>query len=114
MNITASRRGFLRGIAGAAAIGASGCFSIGRGRNGKIRLAAVGVMGKGYSDWTPMLKTGLAEMVAFCDIVLERAEKAAKEAKIELEIIEENEYVCVLVGGLTRVLKYILPYLFLR
>ena len=64
---SSSRRGFLRGLAGISAMSAfSGCFSIGRA-NGKIRLAAVGVGGKGYSDWTPMLKTGMAEMVAFCD-----------------------------------------------
>ena len=67
MNISSSRRGFLRGIAGAAALGAGGCFTIGKGCDGKIRLAAVGVMGKGYSDWLPMLKSGMAKMVAFCD-----------------------------------------------
>jgi predicted dehydrogenase len=91
MNITASRRGFLRGIAGAAALGASGCFSIGRGRNGKIRLAAVGVMGKGYSDWTPMIKTGLAEMVAFCDAdysMREKAQMALIRDGIDLDMYE--------------------------
>ena len=66
MQINSSRRGFLRGIAGLAALSAGGCFSIGKG-NGKIKLAVVGVGGKGYSDWTPMLKTGMAEIVAFCD-----------------------------------------------
>ena len=91
MNITASRRGFLRGIAGAAALGAGGCFSIGRGRNGKIRLAAVGVMGKGYSDWTPMIKTGLAEMVAFCDAdysMREKAQMALIRDGIDLDMYE--------------------------
>lgn len=65
MNISASRRGFLRGLAGVGAFGIAGCkcpFGC-----QKIRLAAVGVMGKGYSDWTPMLKSGLVEIVAFCD-----------------------------------------------
>jgi len=65
MNITSSRRGFLRGLAGAGAFGIVGCRSV-FGQQ-KIKLAAVGVSGKGYSDWTPMLKTGLVEMVAFCD-----------------------------------------------
>ncbi len=74
--INSSRRGFLRGMAGVAALGAGGCFSIGRSGNGKIRLAAVGVMGKGYSDWVPMIKTGLAEMVAFCDADYTQREKA--------------------------------------
>ena len=64
---SSSRRNFIRGLAGVSALGMGGCFSIGKGKNGKIRLAAVGVGGKGYSDWTPMLKTGMAEMVAFCD-----------------------------------------------
>ena len=65
MNINASRRGFLRGLAGASAFAIGGCkcpFGC-----QKIKLAAVGVLGKGYSDWTPMLKSGLVEMVAFCD-----------------------------------------------
>ena len=52
-------------MAGLAAVGAGGCRCCCRGD--KIRLAAVGVKGKGYSDWTPMLKSGLVEMVAFCD-----------------------------------------------
>lgn len=65
--LTSSRRGFLRGMAGTAALGAGGCFTIGKGDDGKIRLAAVGVMGKGYSDWLPMLKSGLVKIVAFCD-----------------------------------------------
>ena len=63
-----SRRNFIRGLAGVSALGMGGCFSIGKSiGDRKIRLAAVGVGGKGYSDWTPMLKTGMAEMVAFCD-----------------------------------------------
>jgi hypothetical protein len=83
MTISSSRRGFLRGLAGLTAIGAGGCFSIGR-KSGKIRLAAVGINGKGYSDWLPMLQSGLVEIVAFCDAdanqlknVLPRAAKDA-------------------------------------
>ena len=65
MHISTSRRGFLQGLAGASAFAIGGCkcpFGC-----QQIKLAAVGVSGKGYSDWTPMLKTGLVKMVAFCD-----------------------------------------------
>ena len=65
MHISSSRRGFLKGLAGASAFAIGGCkcpFGC-----QQIKLAAVGVSGKGYSDWTPMLKTGLVKMVAFCD-----------------------------------------------
>ena len=65
MHISSSRRGFLKGLAGASAFAIGGCkcpFGC-----QKVKLAAVGVLGKGYSDWTPMLKSGLVEMVAFCD-----------------------------------------------
>jgi hypothetical protein len=65
MNINASRRGFIRGAAGASAFAIGGCMCPRGGQ--KIKLAVVGVMGKGYSDWTPMLKSGLVEIVAFCD-----------------------------------------------
>ena len=78
MNISSSRRGFLRGMAGVAALGAGGCFSIGKGCDGKIRLAAVGVMGKGYSDWLPMIKSGLAKMVAFCDCDYSKRDEAQR------------------------------------
>ena len=74
MNISSSRRGFLKGLAGASAFAIGGCkcpFGC-----QKVRLAAVGVMGKGFSDWTPMLKTGLVEMVAFCDADYTMREKA--------------------------------------
>ena len=74
MHISSSRRGFLKGLAGASAFAIGGC----RCPFGcqKIRLAAVGVMGKGFSDWTPMLKTGLVEMVAFCDCDATMRDKA--------------------------------------
>lgn len=74
MSFSATRRGFLRGLAGAGAFGIAGCkcpFG-----HQKIKLAAVGVMGKGYSDWTPMLKSGLVEIVALCDCDYGMREKA--------------------------------------
>ena len=74
MKIDLNRRNFLRGLAGSSMLAAGGCFSIGK-PDGKIRLAAVGVMGKGYSDWTPMIQSGLAKIVAFCD-----ADYAARES----------------------------------
>ena len=68
MSIKTSRRGFLKGAAGLSALGIAGFgHAAARVPSGKIRLAAVGVMGKGYSDWMPMVKSGLAELVAWCD-----------------------------------------------
>ena len=78
MKIETSRRGFLRALAGASAFGIAGCkcpFGC-----QKIKLAVVGVMGKGYSDWTPMFKSGLVEIVAFCDCDA----KAREEAQMKL------------------------------
>ena len=77
MNISSSRRGFLKGLAGASAFAIGGCkcpFG-----SQKIKLAVVGVMGKGYSDWTPMLKTGLVEIVALCDCDMNQRDAAAKK-----------------------------------
>ena len=70
MKFDLSRRGFLGGLAGFSIIG-SGCCSanarvIAPGQ--KVRLAAVGMWGKGFSDWMPMVKSGLAELVALCDV----------------------------------------------
>ena len=82
MTINSSRRNFIKGAAGVGALGALGgynCFAIGPSAGGKIRLAAVGVMGKGYSDWTPMLRTGLVEIVALCDADYGMREKAAQK-----------------------------------
>ena len=65
MNITSSRRGFIGGLAGASVFAIGGCmcpFGL-----QKVRLAAVGIMGKGFSDWFPMVQSGLAELVALCD-----------------------------------------------
>ena len=85
MQINTSRRGFIKSMAGIAAVGAaSGCFAAKGFKGGKIRLAAVGVNGKGYSDWTPMVKFGLAEMVAFCDCDRKLYEEALKKAKKDL------------------------------
>ena len=67
MTFNTSRRGFLKGAAGLAALGTYGTCNAWSGRSNKIRLAVVGVGGKGYSDWTTMLKTGWVEIVAFCD-----------------------------------------------
>ena len=80
--ISSSRRGFLRGLAGVSLLSAGGCFTPHPRKPGqKVRLAAVGVMGKGYSDWTPMLKTGLVEMVAFCDADANMLTQALEKAK---------------------------------
>ena len=74
-SICASRRGFLAGLAAGAGSFAIGGVSCPLGQQ-KVRLAAVGVMGKGFSDWTPMLKSGMVEMVAFCDADYTAREKA--------------------------------------
>ena len=76
MKFNTSRRGFLRGVGGVTLLGAAGCCNSWCGRSDKIRLAVVGVMGKGYSDWTPMLKTGKVKIVAFCDADYAMREKA--------------------------------------
>ena len=76
MQINSSRRNFLRGLGGAGLFAIGGC-KCPFGRQ-KVKLAAVGVLGKGYSDWTPMLKSGLVEMVAFCDADYTVREQAAK------------------------------------
>ena len=65
MKIESSRRGFLRGVAGLAALGAGGCLTARRGE--KVKLAIVGIWGKGYADWTFFMKHGKVEIVALCD-----------------------------------------------
>ena len=65
--MNSSRRGFLRGAAGFAAAGFAGCAMRPCRKGGKIRLAAVGAWGKGFSDWMPMVVSGKAELVALCD-----------------------------------------------
>ena len=74
MNINASRRGFLLGLAWVGAFGIAGC-KCPLGEQ-KIKLAVVGVMGKGYTDWTPMVRSGLAEVVALCDCDYVQREQA--------------------------------------
>ena len=76
MTLSTSRRNFLRGLGGAGLFSITGCkcpFG-----TQKIKLAVVGVMGKGYSDWTPMLKSGFVEVVALCDADYTMREEAAK------------------------------------
>ena len=75
--VNSSRRGFLRGVSAGAGLFAIGGCTCPCGSQ-KVRLAAVGVMGKGYSDWTPMLKSGLVEIVAFCDADYSMRERAQK------------------------------------
>ena len=75
MKLESSRRNFLRGMTGAGLFAIGGCCNCRCGAQ-KIKLAAVGVMGKGFTDWTPMLKTGLVEMVVFCDADYTMREKA--------------------------------------
>ena len=83
--MNASRRSFIRGLAGASAFAIGGCCGRKcRDGSSKIRLAAVGVMGKGYSDWTPMVKSGLAELVAWCDADATQRDKALGKAKKDL------------------------------
>ena len=54
--ISSSRRGFLRGLAGVSLISAGGCFTPHPRKPGqKVRLAAVGIMGKGYTDYRKLL-----------------------------------------------------------
>ena len=90
--ISSSRRGFLRGLAGVSILSAGGCFSPTPRKPGqKVRLAAVGIMGKGYSDWVPMVKTGLVEMVAFCDADKTMLSKALEGAKTDLPGVDLTE-----------------------
>lgn len=76
MAFNSSRRNFLYSLGGAGLFAIGGC-KCPFGRQ-KIKLAAVGVMGKGYSDWVPMLKSGFVEMVALCDADYTMRENAAK------------------------------------
>ena len=61
-----NRRNFLRSIAGSAILASSGCCSV-RSRPDKVRLAIVGIWGKGYADWTYFMKHGKCEITALCD-----------------------------------------------
>lgn len=81
-----SRRGFLGGLGSFAIMGAVGAdFPTHR----KIRLACVGVMGKGFGDWFVMVKSGLAELVAWCDAdanVRGGAQRRVNRNKFDLDL----------------------------
>ena len=83
MKFNTTRRKFLAGIAGAAATGAISPFSFAAGgpAKSKIRLAAVGMMGKGYVDWKLLYDSGMVEMAAFCDCDASMVQSAAKRLK---------------------------------
>ena len=82
MQINTSRRSFIRSMFGVAAVGAAGrCFAGKAVKGGKVRLAVVGVEGKGYIDWMLMQKTGLVEIVAFCDADASQLPSALARAK---------------------------------
>ena len=61
----ASRRVFLKGIAGVAALGAGGCVTV--RHSDRVKLAVVGIWGKGYEDMKWFLTHGKCEIVALCD-----------------------------------------------
>ncbi len=79
MQFNLNRREFIGGAA--AGLAMAGC-AAGPRRAGladhKIRLAVAGVMGKGFSDWMPMVKSGLAEVVAFFDADANTVKRAAE------------------------------------
>ena len=82
-----NRKSFILGSASCAAFSCNASFW---GKSDKVRLAAVGVMGKGFSDWFPMVKSGKAELVALCDCdvsVIEKAQaRLAKDGYRTLEL----------------------------
>ena len=81
MTINSSRRNFIRGAAGASLFAIGGCKCL-FGQQ-KIKLAVVGVMGKGFTDWTLMFKSGLVEVVAFCDADASMREKAQQQLAVK-------------------------------
>lgn len=76
-----TRRTFIGGAAGIAAFAYAGCRSAARRPCGKMRLAAVGVWGKGFTDWLPMVLSGNVELVAICDCDRAMLKLAADELK---------------------------------
>ena len=88
-----TRRTFIGvGAAGLAALGCGGCRTAAKRAGGKIRLAAVGVWGKGFMDWTSMVLSGNAELVAVCDcdramLGLAAAELKAQGIPVELSAV---------------------------
>ena len=88
-----SRRGFLK-VAGGGGLFAIGGCACPFGAQ-KIRMAAVGIMGKGYTDWLAMLKTGMVEMVAFCDCdytTRERAQQALAKDGVHFDLYSKPFY----------------------
>ena len=80
------------GAAGLLALLSDGCFSTVKRATlcgDKIRLAAVGVWGKGFTDWVPMVQTGHAELVAICDCDRAMLDKAMAALK------ERNRFACI-------------------
>ena len=81
-----NRRTFIAGAASSMLLSShAGIF----GRSGKVRLAVVGLMGKGYSDWFPMIKCGMAELVAICDCdrsMIARAQTLLAKEKVDLNL----------------------------
>jgi len=87
MSFGMNRRGFLGTLAGFSVIGSGCCTGLCSGKtwnpSQKIKLAVVGIWGKGYSDWMPMLKSGLVEIVAFCDADKGMLNKVYEQVKKE-------------------------------
>lgn len=85
-----SRRHFIRGLAGVSALAVSGCCSVSPIDAGsdKIRLAVVGIGERDSSSWLPMVRSGLAEVVAFCDADATRLATALAKAAAELPDID--------------------------
>ena len=83
-----TRRTFIGGgVAGVAALACGGCRTVARFSDGKVRLAAVGVWGKGFTDWLPMVQSGKACLVAVCDCDRSMLAKAAEELKKYLRMM---------------------------
>ena len=86
MNFDFSRRTFIKGVASAASVTACTGFFFGPS---KVKLAVCGVMGKGYSDWVPMYKSGKVEIVALCDCdasVRARAQERLAKDGVQLNL----------------------------
>jgi predicted dehydrogenase len=63
-----SRREFLLQAAGSTAVLTAACWSHVHGASEKLRVAAVGVGGKGWSDLTSVAASPKVEIVALCDV----------------------------------------------
>ena len=96
-----NRKSFILGSASCAAFSCNASFW---GKSDKVRLAAVGVMGKGFSDWFPMVKSGKAELVALCDCdvsVIEKAQARWQKMAIEPWSSPESPFTRIIDGFLT-------------